>query len=547
MKRDAKGQPEPRSALLARRSFLKAVGSAATVLPFYKMLEDSVAHAQSGQLPLKFVGVGAFHGTTQKFYARQAGETDDVFDISYADSCLRPFDQAAVYGHSFRNQVNIFEGFDYGVARVPNFTYSDGSVGEIDLPMHGCMGFLLTGSASTDAAYINDLDHPLQNPSLDQYLAGLYGGSTRFRSLELKVEDDEAISALNIAAGPGGAILSTMTSPADLWDKCFASLMAPTGSAAQAAAAQKAARGKSILDFVLGDLQRLDVRLGTTEKQKLDQHLTVVRDLERQLQTTMAPMGTTCTAPVRHAPTGNANPADDYLIGSSSNAGIVDLDRVANMQIELLAQILICDMTRFATIVLPNFGGAITGAPYIPSLVDPSTMLTASTVTDIPVPADFHLEIAHHTDDGDVNSVSLAIHQAVAAVQRYYHGKVARLMQRLQDAGVLDNTVILIGNEGGAGWHTLRSVPIVMAGGANGAIRMGRRIVSPGRVARVGDYTTMTNGGSSNDTRNLPTSHNPILIAIANAFHTAAGNPVIDSYGTCTLHPGFTQGIQGLL
>ena len=122
MRRHANRHREPKSALIARRRFLKAVGAAAALLPFYKLLEDNVAHAESGQLPLRFVGVGAFHGTTQKFYARKAGETDTAFDISYPDSCLRPFDQADKYGHSFKDKIIIFEGFDYGVARLANWT-----------------------------------------------------------------------------------------------------------------------------------------------------------------------------------------------------------------------------------------------------------------------------------------------------------------------------------------------------------------------------------------------------------------------------------------
>jgi hypothetical protein len=217
------------------------------------------------------------------------------------------------------------------------------------------------------------------------------------------------------------------------------------------------------------------------------------------------------------------------------------------MQIELLAQILICDLTRFGTLVLPNFGGAITGAPQISSL-DHTTMLTGSTATDISVPADFHLEIAHKQDDGDVSQVPLNVHQAGAAVQRYYHGKVARLMQRLQDASVLDNTLILVGNEGGMGAaHQIRHVPIVMAGGANGAIKMGRRIVSPGRIAQVGNYALRSDGTGSIDERTLPTSHNPILVAVANAFRAAAGDAPIDRFGTCSLHPEFVLGVPGLI
>ena len=540
-RRAPKGHREPKSALLARRSFLKAVGAGAALLPFYKMLEDSVAKAEAGELPLKLVGVGAFHGTTQKYYARQLGETDKVFDISYPHCCLRPFDQPEEFGHSFRDKIIVFEGFDYGVARLAGFEYSDGQIGEVDLAMHGAMGFFLTGSAQSDSIQ-NTMYHQLQNASLDQYLAGLYGGATPFRSLELKTEATEAGTFGCIAAGEGGALLSAMTSPEKIWDMFFASLTGDNDPAAIAAAAQRRAVGKSVLDFAIADVQRLQARLAGPERQKLDQHLTVLRDLEHQLETVV-----TCSAPPRHAETGNPDPADDYLIGTSSNAGIVDLDRVANMQIELLAQILICDLTRFATIVLPNFAGPITGGPQIENL-DGTAMVTACTATDIPVPADFHIEIAHKADQGDVDGVGLNVHQAVAAVQRYYHGKVARLMQRLQDAGVLDNTVILIGNEGGMGsTHQTRHVPVVMAGGANGAFEMGRRIVSPGRTARPGDYPVQTNGDGAISTLVTPTSHNPILVAVANVFRAAAGDPPIDSYGTCTLHPEFIKGVQGLI
>jgi hypothetical protein len=334
-----------------------------------------------------------------------------------------------------------------------------------------------------------------------------------------------------------------MTSPEQIWDKFFASLLTSNDPAAIAAAAQKRAVGKSVLDFAIGDLQRLQGRLAAIEKQKLDQHLTVMRDLERQLTATVS----ACNIPPRHAESGNANPADNYIVGTSNNDGIVDLDRVADMQIELLAQILICDLTRFGTLVLPNFAGPITGSPQISNL-EGTGMVTGSTATDIPVPADFHIEIAHKQDTGNVNDVALNHHQALAAVQRYYHGKVARLMQRLQDAGVLDNTVILIGNEGGMGSsHQIRHVPIVMAGGANGAFKMGRRLVAPGRVAQPGSYALRTDGTDSIHEEGLPTSHNPILVAVANVFRAAAGDAPIDTFGTCTLHPEFVKGVPGLI
>jgi hypothetical protein len=540
-----KGHREPKSALLARRSFLKAVGAAATAFPFYKMLEDNVAYAQSGQLPLKFVGMAGWHGTTQKFYTRRAGEAlgmdTPIGDIAFADSCLRPFDQSGTYGYSFKNKINIFEAFDFGVGRIANFDYGNGMVGEINVGLHGSMGFFLTGSAPSDGIQ-NTMYHTLQNASLDQYLAGLYGGMTPFRSIEMKTESTELGTFGCLAAGPGGALLSFMTSPQAIWDRCFANLMPSNNAAAD----HKRAVGKSVLDFALGDLQRLQSRLAGPEKAKLDQHLTVVRGLENQLASLPSP--TVCTPPARHVEGGSNTSASDYYItGTTNNAGITYLNRVADFQIELLAQILICDLTRFATLVLPNFAGDITGTPMITNL-DGTAQVTGSTYTDISVPADFHIEIAHKADDGNVTDVGLNVHQAVAAVQRYYHSKVARLMQRLQDAGVLDNTIILMGNEGGMGAaHQIRHVPIVMAGGANGALRMGRRIVAPGRLPRCEDYATTSSGGGAIDERLTPTSHNPILVAVANTFHAAAGAPLIDSFGTCTLHPDMTKGVPGLV
>jgi hypothetical protein len=175
-------------------------------------------------------------------------------------------------------------------------------------------------------------------------------------------------------------------------------------------------------------------------------------------------------------------------------------------------------------------------------------MVVGATWTDMPIPADFHLEIAHKTGLTSPPNVQ----RAVASMNRYYYGKVARLMQRLQDAGILDSTVILMGNEGGQGGpHSIRHVPIVMAGGANGAIRMGRRIVSPGRVARPGTFCAAADGKSilqqcGPNAANM-SFHNPILVAVANAFRAAAGDAPITSFGTYAQDPKRIEGVQGLL
>ena len=41
---------------------------------------------------------------------------------------------------------------------------------------------------------------------------------------------------------------------------------------------------KSVLDYVTGSLSRLQRRLGTGDKRKLDEYLEAVRDIERRIQ-----------------------------------------------------------------------------------------------------------------------------------------------------------------------------------------------------------------------------------------------------------------------
>jgi hypothetical protein len=86
-----------------------------------------------------------------------------------------------------------------------------------------------------------------------------------------------------------------------------------------------------------------------------------------------------------------------------------------------------------------------------------------------------------------------------------------------------------------------------MAGGANGAVKMGRRIVAPGRIAQASNYPLRSDGTGALTETVVPTSHNPILVAVANVFRAAAGDPPIDRFGTCTLHPDMVLGVSGLL
>src|SRR5262249_5959882 len=152
--------------------------------------------------------------------------------------------------------------------------------------------------------------------------------------------------------------------------------------------------------------------------QKLDQHLTVIRDLETRLQAEGSSLTNACSAPTRHPASGNANPDDNYILGNAYNNGLPYFDKICDFQIELLAQILICDLTRFATLVFAGTSGPGLHETRVPILDGPGDEV-AATGTDRPIPEDFHDSIAHKSDQE-----LLAVQQAVATVNRYYYGKI---------------------------------------------------------------------------------------------------------------------------
>jgi hypothetical protein len=134
------------------------------------------------------------------------------------------------------------------------------------------------------------------------------------------------------------------------------------------------------------------------------------------------------------------------------------------MHIDLLALAMGCDITRFATLCMGDLSYAN---------------------NPLGLPEDNHGGMAHTYAASSLgyegrpqgNGGVPATWQRLATFNRYVYGKVARLMQRLDEHGILDSTLIYASSDmGNPAAHSTRNVPTVLAGGANGKIRMGRRI-----------------------------------------------------------------------
>jgi hypothetical protein len=180
-----------------------------------------------------------------------------------------------------------------------------------------------------------------------------------------------------------------------------------------------------------------------------------------------------------------------------------------------------CDITRFATLAL----GDLSYAENPLALPEDNHAGMAHTYSASPIGSS-----GHPVGDGLPETWDL-----LATFNRYAYGKVARLMQRLDEAGVLDSTLIYASSDmGNPALHSTRNVPTVLAGGANGKIRTGRRIKYR-TDCPLGTYCEP----SGSDYETVPS--NRLLVSIAQAFGVE-----VDRYGS-QANPKNAEGTLGEL
>jgi len=203
-----------------------------------------------------------------------------------------------------------------------------------------------------------------------------------------------------------------------------------------------------LLDYWTADLAELSARAPQTDRDKLDQHATALRELEKRV------LGQTVTCRVPAPP----DPAQFPDVGSYQG-GEPYFDAITNLQIDLMVQALSCDVTRISTLFLADL---------------------SRTHFDAELPEDVHTDVAHRyaspgrTGTGSSDAASQA---RLARQNHYIYGKIARILQRLAEASLLEQTVLVaMSDMGDPAKHSSRQVPTLLAGGWGGALRGGRHI-----------------------------------------------------------------------
>jgi hypothetical protein len=191
-----------------------------------------------------------------------------------------------------------------------------------------------------------------------------------------------------------------------------------------------------VLDLVAGDIERLRGRVSTEEHPKIDAHLEGIRALERRLDATV---GAGCTAPT--APMTGVK---------SSNATYPD--EVASM-IDMVAHVFACDLTRVMSLQLSRGFSSV-------------------------VHTWIGMTMGHHTMSHDTSADHK---QQLVDVDTWYATQVASLLAKLDAVNeggstLLDYTLVVWGRELGTTSHWMQPHPLLMFGGAQGALRAGRFI-----------------------------------------------------------------------
>ncbi len=282
--------------------------------------------------------------------------------------------------------------------------------------------------------------------SIDQVVAGQIGHLTRFASLELTC--DAETKSGNCDSGYACAYvynlswrtptqpLSAEANPRLVFERLFGA--GPRGERV-ANLKRRQKEQQSILDYVLTDARSLERTLDGRDRQKMDQYLTSIREIEARIENSER-------MPV-------ANPGME-----TPGAVPARYDEHIALMFDLLLLAFQTDTTRVATVLIAREG-------------------SNRNFTEIGI-SEGHHNLTHHRNQPEMID-------KVKQIDRWYVQRLARFLQNMESIKEIDgrsllhHSMILYGSGIGDGnRHTHQNLPILVAGSGGGAFRSGRYVTT---------------------------------------------------------------------
>jgi hypothetical protein len=359
------------SDLMKRRTFLTGAG-VALLLPRL----ESLGEVTNRESPRRLVCIGNHLGFYPgNFFPRQTGK-DYV-----PTSTLKP-----LAGH--RNDLTVFSNLDH----------------ELNGGHKAVQGFLTSIKKEEAAGF------PEKNISLDQAAAEHVGSSTRFPSINTGIE-----RGTDMCWTRAGVHVPPINNPATL----FRGLFVNSPPSAREGERTRLKHRSSVLDALRDSASALGRNLNAADRDKLDQYLTSVRDVERRLQMSKEWLD-------RPKP---RSPIDEVLDEERQH-----IDEVALLY-DLLALALQTDSTRVATLE--------TGLGFRTAELDLGS---------------YH-GLSHHSKSDDrIGQLQI--------VEAFLTAKLSNFISQLKEAQIFDETLIVFGSGMSDGSiHSNRNLPVLLAGG----------------------------------------------------------------------------------
>jgi len=292
--------------------------------------------------------------------------------------------------------------------------------------------------------------------SVDQIAAKEFGKSTQLASLEIGMEAPEIVGACESAYGC--AYYDTIswaneTTPLPMENRPRALFERLFGDAGTDPKARLAVRqeDRSILDAIGVDIKRLRLKVGGSDRSKIDQYLEAVRDVERRMQLAEKQGHQEVTI---GTPTGAPEVFSDYF----------------KLMADLMVLAWQTDMTRVITF---QMGHEMSGRSY-PELGF----------------GDAHHPCTHHQGDKEKQEKTTKINGLHTKMLAYYLGRLRDTSDG--DGSLLDHSMILYGaGLSDANLHLYTDLSLLLVAGGVAGIKGGHHVRYPQRTPMANLLLTM--------------------------------------------------------
>lgn len=423
--------------LMPRRSFLRGAG-ATLALPFLDAMRPLMAAGSSVQLPVRIALLYMPNGVRADRWTPE-GE-GSRFKLS---PILSPLEK-------HREDLLVLTGLQ----NKASFT-GDGHYVKT--------GGWLTGTTITKTT---GSDIAAGGISMDQIAAQQLGRHTKLPSLELGTEpvatgidtnvNYTRLYASHISWKTSNVPLPCEINPRVAFDRLFRT-RSRNGE-------KQAKDDRSVLDLVMEDARRLQGKLGQADRQKLDQYLESVREVERRIEAEAATLGAGENLPPELLT--RLDELDRRIskaMGKSSREEELnslprfDHGEHCRIMMDLMVLAFWSDSTRVSTFM---FGNDVTGRNF--SFLEGVN--------------GGHHEISHHSN----NPKTLDEYERI---NRWHIEQYSHMLDRMKeipegDGTLLDRSMVAFGSpirDGNS--HDPKNVPIVIAGGAKAGVKTGRHLV----------------------------------------------------------------------